>query len=213
MHWSEVKLLLSYLVYNCEDAKTYFNLALTCKYTAELVKYYKPMKMKQFCKQVKWGDKNLVGGEGILYILPNGRVLKSESCAIGFQEAYKSTDYYDVNNNTVIFDDEETANFYANEMSYFLNNKQYRIDNNSLMIDYKTGKNTNKYELSCLKCCYCNQYHSFLGYLRNAGKYFNISSYCGLPLKYFSANRFLAHEKRRKIVHAVIQYSKKLKNK
>ena len=48
MYASEIKLLLKYLVYKCKNAKTYRALALTCKYAAELSKYYGPMKRKEF---------------------------------------------------------------------------------------------------------------------------------------------------------------------
>ena len=47
MYLSEIKLLLKYLVYKCKNAKTYAALGLTCKYAAELAKYYAPMKRKR----------------------------------------------------------------------------------------------------------------------------------------------------------------------
>jgi len=206
-------LLLRYLIYNCDDPKTYISLALTCRYAAELTRYYTPMKMREFCKEVKWGNKNYVVGEGILYVLPNGRVLKSEhlSCETGYQESYKFTAYYDVKNDTLITDDEDCTAIYEREICSFLNDKEYNIEDRFLAIEYRTGENAHKYTLNCSMCCYCQQYHIFHGYIRNIGRHFMISSYCGLNLKYLSGKQAHEHNKRRKVVHAVIEYAKKMK--
>jgi len=57
MYWSEVKLLLRYLIYNCDDPKTYISLALTCKYASELARYYAPMKMREFSRSLIMHDR------------------------------------------------------------------------------------------------------------------------------------------------------------
>src|SRR5436309_1525543 len=88
MYWSEVKHLLRYLIYNCDDPKTYISLALTCKYAAELAKYYAPMKTREFCRNID--------GK---YVLPNGRVIKE------INEKYLGESYemhYDIKNNISI---------------------------------------------------------------------------------------------------------------
>ena len=213
MYWSEVKLLLRYLIYNCDDAKTYIALALTCKYAAELARYYAPMKMREFCKEVKWGGDDLVGGKGTLYVLPNGRILRSKysSCETAYQLPYTLTEYYDVKNNNVVAEEEESVSIYEKEIYYFLNNKEYSIENNFLSIEYKTGEKAHNYILNCSKCCYCCQYHIFYGYMRILDIHFIISSYCGLKLKYLCGQHAHEHEKRRKVVHAVIEYAKKMK--
>ena len=78
MYASQLKLLLKYLIYICDDPNTYLSLSLVNKYCAELAKYYSPMKMKEFCKEIKWKfTRAFLEESGIAYVLPNGRILKT----------------------------------------------------------------------------------------------------------------------------------------
>ena len=146
-----------------------------------------------------------------------GRILRSESLRSEIQhlphfQSYKTAEYHDVKNNRIFFiEDDCEAEIFDNTIDYFINNKKYTIEDNFLSIEYKTGDNAHKYELNSSRCSYCQQYHIFYGYIRNVGKHFTISSYCGLKLKYLYGYSAQEHEKRRKVVHAVIEYAKKMK--
>ena len=214
MYWSEIKLLLEYLIYKCNHPKTYGSLSLTCKYAFGLSKYYAAMKREQFCKKVtdhdfkEFNDLN----ETIYYVLPNGRILKSISYDNGPNEFDIISTNFDVSNNTSIECIEErqygetTTRYNSYHYEYL-----YKLRENSYKIYIVLHLQISDLYLECIKCKYCKGYHTFRFYVsRNLRvKDFYLSSYCGLNLKYYLTRySFSQHKKRRKIINSLIEYSK-----
>lgn len=72
--WGLKKKLLRFLVYKCNDPTAFLSLALTCKYTAGLCKFYSPTKKGQFSQKfTKWyySGSNVARYVKVL-LLPNG---------------------------------------------------------------------------------------------------------------------------------------------
>jgi len=202
MYWSEVKHLLRYLIYNCDDPKTYMSLAFTCKYAAELAKYYAPMKMREFCRVIK--SREICE----LSVLPNGRIVKEKYFATFLPHliCYNIRDNYRLSYD--IHESDISSVFQENVSSYFFNDIHYVVKTTRLVF----SKNYSLY-LQMRKCKKCGNFHK--GYLNNKKYSMStsyVSSYCGLSLKvYRDYLQYLAHKKRRKVVRAVIKYAKKMK--
>ena len=232
MYWSEVKHLLRYLIYNCDDAKTYISLALTCKYASELVKYYSPMKMREFSRKI---DNNYSMGTTSHYILPNGRILKSKDEALDLIRSVivETSTFFDIKNNTSFEVQECSENLYEpNYFDYHIeylfhidsSNKEQSLSHLTTLYKHYVIHRTYMYirnkslHLECERCPYCNAYHTFRfnTVVNGLSKEFYLSSYCGMKLKYYITNyfrdSFFIHNKRRTVVHAIIEYAKKLKN-
>ena len=210
MYWSEVKLLLRYLIYNCDDPKTYISLALTCKYASELARYYAPMKMREFCREIIRPDIYLLE-KLTIYVLPNGKVLKviGDMCEI----------YYNIRNKTMSCINKQDTELPLRKYemlystsAYVYKNIEYSISDEYMTMEIISGKYTNKYKVrSDRKCNYCNCFHDFWVRNRSNWKIFYLSSYCGMNLTYYTPKKYSQHHWRRRIVHAVIEYAKKMK--
>ena len=200
MYWSEVKHLLRYLVYNCDDPKSYISLALTCKYAAELTRYYSPMKMRVFCKNIKTHE------ICELSVLPNGRILKEKYFATFLPHliCYNVRDNYRVSYD--MHESDISSVLEGRISSYFFNDIHYTVEKTRLIFK--------KYPLylQMRKCKKRGNFHK--GYLNNSKYSIStsyVSSYCGLGLRvYRNYLQYLIHKRRRKVVRAVIEYSQKL---
>jgi hypothetical protein len=215
MYLSELKLLLKYLVYTCKNAKTYSSLSLVNKYCNEHTKYYSPMKMKQFCKEVRF---NISWLNKILYVLPNGRILKTHSSELldpHSAEIHTREKFFDKKSDTCIeIDDYDIERVYyvtfqKFHVEYFFHNRYYSIDSDLIKI-----KNIVKSKgIEAQKCIFCNCYHMFMLYgFDRYRPFFFLSSYCGLNLRYYmTEHSHQVHFRRLKVVKSVIEYAKRLK--
>jgi hypothetical protein len=211
MHWSEIKLLLQYLVYNCKNVKTFGCLSLTCKYGFEMTKYYTAMKRKQFCKKLK--RKYSLGGV-TYYILPNGKVLKSISSELNLSlaDVITTTTIFDINNDTSfrVVDYHESgylAEYNAHHMEFRYEKKSYTMYADQIYIIILD------LHLECAKCKYCHLYHTFRFHtIRKSRNFqFYLSSYCGLKLNFYLTDKaFQKHKKRKDVIRSLIEYLKNL---
>ena len=219
MYLSEVKLLLQYLVWKCKNAKTYLALSLVNRYTYEMMKYYCPMKKKEFCKEIHY-CKNYLYGK--LYILPNGRVLKCSSTTLvdpHSAEIDERNKYFDIRNNTYIETYTNDSTYYNlkirdyNRYEYFFHSRYYIISPSSIKIKY-ISENRYRYNLEGQRCLFCKQFHSFMiSNPHNNMQFFLLSSYCGMKLRYYyTLQSYEEHYKRSKVVAAVIKYANEDKN-
>lgn len=216
MYASQVKLLLKYLIYKCNNPKTYFSLSLVNKYCRELTKYYSPMKMRAFCKEINWELTHGSQQTGIAYVLPNGRVLKSVVKDFPLSNC-KTTQCFDIKTSTSVYISESNLSFsycvdiIGTHYEYFYNNKLYSIEKNYFSIKFVTGPKAGKREFSSQRCGHCKQFHDFT-VIVDSCNYYNIFRHCGLKsAKYFYYN-VKPHLNRRKVIHAVIKYAKNLKS-
>ena len=199
MYWSEVKHLLRYLVYNCDDAKMYMSLALTCKYASQLAKYYAPMKMREFCKNIKTHE------ICELSVLPNGRILKEKYFATFLPHliCYNIRDNYRVSYE--MYETDILSIFQGHVSAYFFSDIHYLFEEyvSSLNDIHHAVKKTrlifNKsytLYLQMRKCQKCGNFHK--GYLNNKKYSMStsyVSSYCGLSLRvYRDYLEYLAHK-------------------
>jgi hypothetical protein len=218
MYASQVKLLLRYLVYNCDTPGTYISLSLVNKYCAKLTKYYSPMKRTEFCKEIKWELAHGRGEISTVYMLPNGQILKHVS--IFGANNTKSTTYFDIKTFTSVYVSERKTSpcYYLDNdnlkhCEYFYNNKLYSVEDNYVSIKFVTGPKAKavRHEFSSERCRHCKHFHDFTVIL-DRYKYFNIFRHCGSKsVKYLYFN-VKPHLKRRKVIHAVIQYARNMKS-
>ena len=225
MYASEVKLLLRYLVYSCDDSKTYIALSLVNRYCAELAKYYSPLKMREFCKEIKWKFTRGEGEIGTAYVLPNGRILKMGTILgkderENYPSSYsKIAIHFDIKNSTSAYISEdyisENLRYYVDingkHCEYFYNNKLYSIEDNYFTIKFVAGPKAGKCEFSCKRCRHCKHFHDFTVII-DIYKFYNIFRHCGVKSAKYLYYDVKHHLKRRKVIHAVIQYARNIKS-
>ena len=223
MYASQLKLLLKNLIYICDDSNTYLSLSLVNKYCEELTKYYSPMKMREFCKEIKWKLVYVVSGEtGTAYVLPNGRVLKSivikgEDTQLDYPlDYFHCTNIFDIKNYMSIYISESNLRGYyvdniRKHYEYFYNGKLYSSEDKHFTIKFVIGPKAGKCEFSSRRCCHCKKFHDFTVII-DTYKFFSIFRHCGLKTVKYLYYNVGDHLKRRKVIHAVIQYARNIRS-